>query len=409
MYRIDYSSYDKYADTYAVRNEVAEKVKALPNDLNGLRIIFEDSYKNHLSDMFDRALRKKGDADDDSNLQYSYVIKIGWHTPFEILFEAMGMGISTGFKGNEVDAMHYESIIGAMLTAKYGKPIGFRLDKLLQVAQLMLESYPNFYNIFISVCYYYGHYEALIAQDKKGNLRKKQIERKAKIEEINHNFSEIIEFLCPKLNGRLVFHKINNEKPRSDEDLKKAFYPLKLFTVLLDKNTTEIDHDLAEPNSKEIFDLIKHYLKLRSYNNFHYNFDGINESIIIKILHFLHCYCDFACKNDWGLYTRSYDDSYANIELDNFIKLANLLELNDYIVDGMYDDRNDESLHLNYTFDVLDESDRYGAKHKLNQALQFTISQYVFEGGYDHGRLMYDGRYRFESESKVISENTNDY
>ena len=391
MYRTDYSNYD----SYTIKREIAQQVQQLPNDLNELREIFEDQYKNNLKNMFDRVSRNEDYQEGSSELQYRYLVKVGWHTPFEILFEAMGMCTNTEFKGRVVDSMHYESIIGAMLTAKYGTPIGFGFDKLLQVAQLVLESYPHFYNIFISICHYYGNYEALVEQDNKGNLRKKAAKRKDKTEEVNHNFSEIIEFLCPKLNGRLVFHKINNEKLKTDQDFQKTFYSLKLFAQLLNKSVTEIDSELAEPNSEEIYELIKNFLKVKSYDNPYYNFDGIDDITSIKILHFLHYYSGFKDKEDFGLYTRSYEGRYANRELDNFIKLANLLELNDYIIDGMYDDRNSDCLHLNYKFDEVDELCRYKAEHKLNQALQLTISQYEFERGIDHGLPMYDERYRF--------------
>lgn len=391
MYRIDYSNYD----SYTIKQEVAKQVQQLPNDLNELREIFEDQYKNNSENMYDRVFRNEDYCEDSSELQHRYFVKLGWHTPFEILFEAMGFDINTKFEGRVVDAMHYESIIGAMLTAKYGTPIGFGFDKLLQVAQLVLESYPHFYNIFISICHYYGNYDALVDQDNKGNLRRKAVKRKDKTKEVNHNFSEIVEFLCPKLNGRLIFHKKNSEKLDLSKDSISFFYSLKLFNMLLNKEVIEIDRELAEPNSEEIYDLIKNFLKVRSYDNPYYNFDGIDDITSIKILHFLHYYCGFSGKEDFGLYTRSYEGRSANRELDNFIKLANLLELNDYIIDGMYDDRNSNSLHLNYTFDEVDEIYRYKAEHKLNQALQLTISQYEFERGFDHGLPMYDERYRF--------------
>ena len=400
MYRSEYSSYD----SYAIKKEIAKQLQELPNDLNELREIFEDQYKNNLKNMFDRVLRNEDYQENSTELQYRYIVKVGWHTPFEILFEAMGMDTTTEFEGRIVDAMHYESIIGAMLTAKYGTPIGFRFEKLLQVAQLVLESYPHFYNIFISICHYYGNYEALVDQDKKGNLRKKEIERKDKIEKINHNFSEIIEFLCPKLNGRLIFHKINHEKLTSDKDLKNTFYPLKLFTSLFNNSNTEIDRELAEQNNKEIFELIKNYIKLSSYENYFHKFGHINDITTIKILHFLHYYCDFACENDLGLYARSHE-GYAKREVDSFIKLVHLLELEDYIVDGLYDDKSSNCLHINCTFDKVDELDKYYVKGDIKEALKLTISYYEFEGEINTGYPMGDARYRFGVDSSENSVN----
>lgn len=197
MYRADYSNYG----SYTIKNEIAKQVQELPNDLKELREIFEDSYSNNLGGMFDKVLKNEEYQEDSTELQYRYTVELGWHTPLEILFEAIG--ISPNLEGQLKDSSRYRSIIGAMLSAKNGVPIGFKFNKLIQVAQLVLESYPEFYTIFLGICSCYGHRHLLDEQDKSGKLAIKAKEREYKTEILDHTFSEIIEFLCPKLNGRL--------------------------------------------------------------------------------------------------------------------------------------------------------------------------------------------------------------
>ena len=279
MYRFEnnkYLSSDNLEDLYL----------ALPEDVNKLRELFELGIKNDINGMFDKTISNEESQNTDDVSAISLpTIKIGWHSPFELFFEATSLAPKAD--DLTLDKEKYQSLISSILSAKYGVPIGNKYTKLIEVAHNVVSHYPQFYNIFKSICYYYGHYNVLKAQDKKGKLLKKEEFHKNKINIPDPTLNKIIEFLCPALNGRLLYKQQYGHKAESDAELDEFFHPVKLFSTLLNPDISQIDEKVAQNNNVEIFALIKRYLTVRSGDNICYGLKTCNEEVKAKIKKYL--------------------------------------------------------------------------------------------------------------------------
>lgn len=369
---------------YKTEHEAKQLYLALPEDFDMLRKSFEESFRSEPEKMFDRLIdNEKYKEGEDTELKC--FVEIGWHTPFEFFFEATGM---TPIEEDLIlDRKSYFALISSMLSAKYGEPIGLNYNKLIQFAHNLIDHYPRFYNIFKSICFYYGHYEELRNQDSNDKLKKKEKMHRIRISKPNHGFNKIFEFLCPKLNGRLLYANEHGVKA-ADQDLVHYFNSVKFFSMLLDPASEKLDESYIEENVVESFDLIKKYLKSRDYQSKYYTLECANKVHTSKISDFI-----FNTYNISGeklnLHARDGSIEYEN-ELSNFAKLLILYELDEYIVDGLYD-HNSNCLSLNHDFKQLDSLEIYEVKRKIKNILDYTITQYMFDDAVGHGCVGYSG------------------
>ena len=372
----------KYGE-YKTEHEAKQLYLALPEDIDVIRQSFEDLFRSQSEDsMYDISYENEKYEEGKSE-EYKYIVKIGWHTPFELFFEATNIYPSTD-TDRSYDRVQYRSIIGSMLSAKYGEPIGFKFTKLIQVGQNVIEYYPEFYGIFKSICYYYGNLNLLREQDKNRKLANKEKNYESKISVPEHSFNKIIEFLCPKLNGRLTYGEIHGQKAKSDDELNKLFTPVKFFTILLDPNTKTLGDDYIVNNSKECFKLIKHYLKSRDYQSLYYDLKPSNTDISSKITHFILNVYTPDDEDRLNIYNSKVNYEYEK-QFNNLGKLVNLHGLNDYIIDGMYDSYHSCCLHLNFNFRDLTENQILDIKKQIEQILQLTVGRYELDGKIGRG------------------------
>lgn len=283
MYRYKDCKYNEYK----TEHEAKRLYLALPEDIDMLREKFETlfiSEPNPTVKMFDRRVDNEKYVEADG-AEHKYLVEIGWHTPFELFFEATGM-IPDREELIFINKDKYVALISSMLSAKYGKAIGLNYDKLIQFAHNLIDHYPGFYNIFKSICFYYGHYETLMSQDGNGKLKKKEKMHKLRISKPNHGFNKIFEFLCPKLNGRLLYAEEHGVKA-SEQDLVSYFNSVRFFSMLLDPDSKKLDESYIEGHLDKSFDLIKQYLKTRDYQSKYYTLECANKEHTSKISDFI--------------------------------------------------------------------------------------------------------------------------
>lgn len=373
MFRYKDSKYGEYK----TESEAHQLFLDLPEDIDMIRQIFEDSFKNQPEEMmFDRLVENEKYKDIESN-EDKYFVKIGWHTPFELFFQATSMQPDME---KMRDRARYKSIIGSILSAKHGTPISFKFTKLVQVAQNVIEYYPEFYSIFKSVCYYYDTLDLLKEQDKNGKLTSKEKEYASKINSTDYTLNNIIEFLCPKLNGRLTYRERFVEKASLEEVLDSLFSPVKLFSVLFNSSKDESNIGYLKEHNAESFTLIKHYLKSRCYDNDPmYSSKGLSyllNSTSLETASEIEFFLNSIYKPDYlGLSVRDGTTLYEK-ELKKFVTLVHLFDLSDYISEGYYEDKNGCCFYLTCKYEGLDENQVLLVKYSIIDALNETISEY---------------------------------
>lgn len=110
----------------------------------------------------------------------------------------------------------FYSVISLMLSAKYGRPVGYGFKTLLEVTNLAFTSYKKFLRPFGLALHYYGADKTLDEQDRKGTWRKrKEIIRNA-MRESNPEYNQSVEynlsiaFLLPRISDKLNPLNLNN-------------------------------------------------------------------------------------------------------------------------------------------------------------------------------------------------------
>ncbi|WP_230657379.1 DUF7829 domain-containing protein [Psychrobacter sp. I-STPA10] len=372
MYRYGDNVYNDYSSADAV----STLYRQLPENFDELRELFEQSIKNNLNGMFDRLIANDEFTESETNKVNKYNMSIGWHSPFELFFEATSMVPKK--EELRIPSEKYQSIICSMLSAKYGEPIGLKYTKLIQVAHNIIDYYPGFYNIFKSICYYYGHYNKLKEQDKNNKLDYKEQIHKNKINIPDHTLNKIIEFLCPKLNGRLLYAQEYGCKAESDSILNEYFHPVKFFSIFLSPKISDADAIYLKKNNDKIFKLVKNYINVTYLNNSSDMFCVTNHNLPQRTQDFIsnHYRLDY---NDYlGLYVRDGTKKYED-ELSEFVKYIHLFDLEQYIVNGYYEDKNGDCFYLKVKYEGLDESEKIEVKYRIKSLLRATISHYQLD------------------------------
>jgi hypothetical protein len=65
------------------------------------------------------------------------------------------------------------ALLDAMLSAKYGKPVGWRFSNIAEVGHHVFDKHRRLFALFAICLKHYGHYDAVAAVDKTGSLRAK--------------------------------------------------------------------------------------------------------------------------------------------------------------------------------------------------------------------------------------------
>jgi hypothetical protein len=113
----------------------------------------------------------------------------------------------------------FSGVVSIMLSAKYGQPIGYRYQKLIEVTNIAFTSYKHYLFIFGWALKVYSHDKIADAQDTKGTWRKRREEiRQAMITndpkyERHRDYDLLIFFLLPELARQLEKHN-QLDKPK---------------------------------------------------------------------------------------------------------------------------------------------------------------------------------------------------
>lgn len=106
------------------------------------------------------------------------------------------------------DSRPFAGVISIMLSAKYGTPIGYRYQTLIEVTNIAFNSYKKYLYLFGWAIKIYEHEAKLEKQDVNSTwAKRRQIIRDAmKAKDLNYerdkSFDSLIMFLLPKLNDR---------------------------------------------------------------------------------------------------------------------------------------------------------------------------------------------------------------
>ena len=371
MYRYKKNKYCEYLSSDILKDLYLD----LPEDFDSLRELFELSVVNNIDKMFDRIIdeeKEKENIDDISQ----YNIEIGWHSPFELFFEAIS--ILPDEDKMTFDKEKYQSIICSMLSAKHGEPIGIKYKKLIEVAHNIVSHYPRFYGVFKSICFYYGHYDVLKEQDKEGKLLKKELLHKNKINIPDHTLNGIIEFLCPLLNGRLLYVQEFGCKAKSEDILNEFFHPVKIFSIILNSDNYQLKEIFTKYNNNEIFTSIKNYLRVRAKNSNSYSLKNCNTKMSTKIICFIIDFYDIPPECDCNLCIGYSVNDYKD-ELNIFIKYIHFYELERYILKVGCEENNDNYFCIKGNYDGLDNSDKIKIEQDIASLLTEHISCYSFD------------------------------
>lgn len=318
----------------------------IPDDFNELRDLFEYGWVH-------------GDTD------YSWFWQ--WHSSFDEKFKLYE--IKTGSFGDG-----YIILIKAILSAKYGKPIGYKFSKLLQVAHVLLEHHPEFWKHFLLVVKYYGHMDLLKSQDIKGKLFSKTKKISAEDFKPDHAYNPLIEFLCPIFQGKLFLWEY--EHASIEENTIEL--PIVTLQYLFEKPCTFEELGFSKT---QVESCLKRYL-LKF-------FDSDQESNVLKNEYIIKAINIAKMSNKdrshHSVFSRRNVD-WQNIEIKLFLSLVFFLGLEEFIEEGFYCSNSDcFFLKLKSEQLKITKEENYLIEKRFSRILELTIGQYEWNDVIGHG------------------------
>ncbi|MDC5324098.1 hypothetical protein NRA33_15615 [Acinetobacter baumannii] len=318
----------------------------IPDDLNELRDLFEYGWVN-------------GDTD------YSWFWQ--WHSSFDEKFELYE--IKTGSFGDG-----YIILIKAILSAKYGKPIGYKFSKLLQVAHVLLEHHPEFWKHFLLVVKHYGHMDLLKSQDIKGKLFSKTKKISTQDFKPDHSYNSLIEFLCPIFQGKLFLW----EYEQTSIEEKTIELPIVTLQYLFEKPCTFEELGFSKTQAESC---LKRYL-LKC-------FDSDQESNVVKNEYVIKAIniakMSSKDRSHHSVFSRRNVD-WQNTEIKLFLSLVFFLGLEEFIEEGFYCSNSDcFFLKLKWEQLKITKEENYLIEKRFSRILELTIGQYEWNDMIGHG------------------------
>lgn len=229
------------------------------------------------------------------------------------------------------DEKLYQRINGLdkiILSAKYGKPFAYRYENLIPVENIVLNNKRNLWQHFYGVTCLYNEKEVLERKDKAKRRLAEEKRAEAKQIEPLHSYNKFIEFLCPELNGRILFwgeydkafHKANSD------ELDKFFNWIEFYRNFLSLSPM-INFEMVAKNQKTAFELLKRYS-----NSYISSFSTSHWRIITEFLR------EF--KSSEKQFVEIQEDlvnsEYAKEITRNFELLALLFDVDKYLVNAKY-------------------------------------------------------------------------
>lgn len=318
----------------------------IPDNFNKLRDLFEYGWEN-------------GDTD------YGWFWQ--WHSSFEEKFELYE--IKTGSFGDG-----YIVLIKAILSAKYGKPIGYKFSKLLQVAHVLLEHHPEFWKHFLLVVKYYGHMDLLKSQDIKGKLFSKTKKISAENFDSDHSYNSLIEFLCPIFEGRLFLW----EYQQTSTEEKNFDLPLVALQYFFENSRPFKELGFSQTQFESC---VRRYLL--NYFDVDHRLSVVNNEYVIKSINI----AKMSNKDHTHLSVFSRRDvDWQNAEIKLFLSVVSFLELEEFIEQGLYCS-NSDCFFLTLKDDQLKTTKKKNhlIDKLFSRILELTIGQYEWNDMIGHG------------------------
>lgn len=120
------------------------------------------------------------------------------------MFQEAGLELPENY-----DSRPFAGVVSMMLSAKYGEPVGYRLQKLIEVTNVAFNAYKHYLYLFGWALKVYGNESIVDAQDNKGTWHKRRdvircaMQAKEPEYERLTDFDDLILFLLPELRDRI--------------------------------------------------------------------------------------------------------------------------------------------------------------------------------------------------------------
>lgn len=249
--------------------------------------------------------------------------------------------LQLGFFEDEKLYHRINSLDKIVLSAKYGKPFAYRYESLVPVENLVLNSKRNFWQHFYGITCLYQHKENL---ERKDNAKKKLAEEKraeAKQIEPIHDYNRFIEFLCPKLTGRILFwgeygKAIHNAEA---DELATFFNWINFYREFLSDSPKINFENMAQHKDKALFLLKKYaqsYISLLSPKHWQVILEFLEKYIVIE-------------KDIVIIHESLVNDEIVNTAIKDFERLIVFFEADKYLLNAIYEG------DLSYDLDTSDK------------------------------------------------------
>lgn len=215
-----------------------------------------------------------------------------------------------------------------VLSAKNGTPIGYRYDNLLPIENSVLDRKPEFWQHFYGIICLHGHKTSLKRKSKRKEELTQEKRDKAELLAPLHDYNKFIEFLCPLMEGRLLFwQQYGKRLPQATAEEINSFFNWTNFYRYLLNPTPLIDERVAERHSKEVLQSLQRWLQ---------SYFGLTTPSQWQVI--------INCLKKSNIPTQSFveipselkDSNYAINVVRCFKTLANLLNIDDTILQPKY-------------------------------------------------------------------------
>lgn len=153
----------------------------------------------------------------------------------------------------------FYTVTKAMLCAKEGSLKYYNYKRFNELAHLVLTQIPELWKHFMMILKVYDHHEPLAQLKADEKIVAKFREKKALIDQVDHEYNKLLEFLCPRLDGRLIAWQEGVLEDPQVADIQGS-YPINIVKNLLQEQPYLPENPV---NISRILQVLKDYIDLK--------------------------------------------------------------------------------------------------------------------------------------------------
>ncbi|MDQ9022029.1 hypothetical protein RFI02_13050 [Acinetobacter sichuanensis] len=158
--------------------------------------------------------------------------------------------------GIELTGQKFHSLTKIILSAQEGRVLYYDYLSFKPLAHFVLDRMPEFWTHFRLVLKTYQHQHLIQEVLADAKIQKKLKDKASEIDHPNHQYNEYIEFLCPKLDGKLIAWGLGEELNSTQSNVQRQGYPINILKNFL-KDQPQILHHNVE---QTLFVLQKYFM-----------------------------------------------------------------------------------------------------------------------------------------------------